>query len=386
MQAIYAATIIVVFIALGELISKTTRARVPTLFIAMIGMLIASSMGLIPTDIVAASGFAAFGAMILPSVMVHLGTMIPLSELKRQYKAILVAAGSLLVAALLIIGVATALFDFPTAVAGAAPMLGGLVSALVTVDGLTTAGYSSIVALPVIVMLFATLPGMPLTAFLLRRHARWLVSDEHAEVTAGQAGAASTTRAPKLKLPKWFMENNFLIISVLMVLGAGAYFVGNLTGISYTIWGLGVGFIATWLGVLPQRAMQQANGFSLAMIAIIAVVVAPILGTSLEALLSMMLVVVTIIVVGLVGLVVGGLIMSKLVKWRPAFAISVALTAVYGFPADFLITNEVAETVGKTPAQRQQLLDAMLPQMLIGGFTSVSAGSVVIASILVGTL
>ncbi len=386
MQAVYAATIIVAFIALGELLSKLSRARIPTLFIAMIGMLVAASLGLIPTDIVAASGFAAFGAVILPSVMVHLGTMIPLAELKRQYKAILVSAGSMLIAAVLIIGVITLIFNYSTAVASVAPMVGGLVSTLVTAEGLTKAGFTSLAALPVMVMLFATLPGMPLASFLLRRHARWLVTDEHSRLNAGSATAETATRQPLIKLPKWFMENGFLVIFVLMAIGAGAFFIGELTGVSYTIWGLVAGFLATWLGLLPQRAMQQANGFSLAMIAIIALVVAPVLGTSLDALFGMFGIVVIVIVIGLAGLVVGGLIMSKLVKWRPAFGISVALTAVFGFPADYLITNEVAETVGKTPEQKQQLLDAMLPQMLIGGFTSVSAGSIVIASILVSTL
>jgi hypothetical protein len=42
--------------------------------------------------------------------------------------------------------------------------------------------------------------------------------------------------------------------------------------------------------------------------------------------------------------------------------------------------------VGRTSEERDQLSDAMLPAMLVGGFTSVSAGSVVIASVLVSFL
>jgi hypothetical protein len=82
----------------------------------------------------------------------------------------------------------------------------------------------------------------------------------------------------------------------------------------------------------------------------------------------------------------GGFVATKLLKWQPTLGMSVALTAMYGFPADYLLTNEVARSVGRDDKEREQLTDAMLPAMLVGGFTSVSAGSVVIASVLVGFL
>lgn len=50
------------------------------------------------------------------------------------------------------------------------------------------------------------------------------------------------------------------------------------------------------------------------------------------------------------------------------------------------LTNEVARSVGRDEEEREKLLNAMLPPMLVGGFTSVSAGSVAIASVLVSFL
>ncbi|WP_460463062.1 hypothetical protein [Arthrobacter pigmenti] len=55
----------------------------------------------------------------------------------------------------------------------------------------------------------------------------------------------------------------------------------------------------------------------------------------------------------------------------------------YGFPADYLLTSEVARSVVRDNTERLQLSDAMLPAMLGGGFTSATSGSVVIASVLV---
>ena len=65
-----------------------------------------------------------------------------------------------------------------------------------------------------------------------------------------------------------------------------------------------------------------------------------------------------------------------------AFAIS--LTAFYGFPADYIITNEVINALSEDEKEREALTAHMLPPMLVGGFVSVTIVSVVLAGIFVG--
>ena len=81
-----------------------------------------------------------------------------------------------------------------------------------------------------------------------------------------------------------------------------------------------------------------------------------------------------------------GFIGSKIFKWDPAKGISVTLTAMYGFPGDYLICQEVSRSIGRTVEEEEAILNEILPPMLIGGFTSVTVGSVIIASILVQTI
>ena len=52
MTAIFAATILLAFIALGELISLWSKARVPALLIAMLGTFIAVQLNIIPDTII----------------------------------------------------------------------------------------------------------------------------------------------------------------------------------------------------------------------------------------------------------------------------------------------------------------------------------------------
>ena len=64
----------------------------------------------------------------------------------------------------------------------------------------------------------------------------------------------------------------------------------------------------------------------------------------------------------------------------------VALTALFGFPADYLLCQEVARSMGRTPAETKAIMDDIYTPMLIGGFTTVTLSSVVVASILVSTI
>ena len=122
------------------------------------------------------------------------------------------------------------------------------------------------------------------------------------------------------------------------------------------------------------------------MASVVAIVMAPLVAASLSDVLAALIPVAVILAVGAVGIMIGGAIATKLLKWKTTLGMSVALTAMYGFPADYLLTNEVVRSVGRTEEERDALREAMLPAMLVGGFTSVSAGSVVIASVLVSFL
>ena len=67
-----------------------------------------------------------------------------------------------------------------------------------------------------------------------------------------------------------------------------------------------------------------------------------------------------------------------------AFACS--LTALYGFPADYVITNEVVNTLTDDEKERAALSAHMMPSMLVAGFVTVTMVSVVIAGIFTGLI
>ena len=74
---------------------------------------------------------------------------------------------------------------------------------------------------------------------------------------------------------------------------------------------------------------------------------------------------------------------SKMPCWKVSFlmATATALTALYGFPPNAIITEATCTALAQTPEEKEFLMSKMFPPMIVGGFTTVTITSVVIAGI-----
>lgn len=390
MNVVFAATIVLAFIALGEIVSIWSRARVPALLVAMLGIFVVAKIGIIPDSIVDDSQLPIVYSVLVTPLLVHMGSLIPLPTMLKQWRSVVITVAGMLLAALLLWAVITPLFDFAHFVAGAGPLAGGIVATGLTTDGLKEHGMSSaLVVLPAMVLMLQSLPAMPLTNFLLRRFAIKLRDSGELTTLAEKLKAEEEAAAHKKKLvriPKQLQENELFMLFVVLVGATIATLISLPTHLPSSILGLVVGIVATALGLTPERVLERSSSFGIAMAGVIAIVMAPLVSASVKDVLAALLPVIVILVVGAIGILLGGLAATKLLRMRSGLGMSVALTAMYGFPADYLLTNEVARSVGRNDDERDALRSVMLPPMLVGGFTSVSAGSVVIASVLVSLL
>ncbi|MGX6451077.1 hypothetical protein [Brevibacterium paucivorans] len=390
MTAIFAATIILAFIALGELISLWSKARIPALLIAMLGTFIAVQLKIIPNTIIDDSFFPQIYAILVAPLLFHMGSLIPLKTMLAQWRSVVISIAGMIVAVGVIAVVVGPIFGFQYVVAGAGPLAGGIVSTGLTTDGLKAANVdSAIVVLPALVLMLQSLPSMPLTNLLLRKFAIKLrdsgdleeLARKHKEVEKKNGNGKKL-----ITLPDMLVDNELFVLFLILVGGSLATLLAMPTHIPSSIIALVLGVASTAIGLTPERSMEKSSSFGIAMASVVAIVMAPLVAASLSDVLAALLPVAVILAVGAVGIMIGGAIATKLLKWKTTLGMSVALTAMYGFPADYLLTNEVVRSVGRTDEEREALSEAMLPPMLVGGFTSVSAGSVVIASVLVSFL
>lgn len=161
---------------------------------------------------------------------------------------------------------------------------------------------------------------------------------------------------------------------------------GTVTPIHYTLWCLAIGVIGLKIGIFEPKTLEKANSFTMTMIGIIFVVIGTMAGVTPTQVLNNLPSVVLILIIGTFGIALGGFIMSKLLKWHPFKGMPVALTALFGFPADYILCEEVSRSIARNKKEEKAIFDELLAPMLIGGFTTVTVASVIIAGILVQTL
>ncbi|QQZ10136.1 hypothetical protein [Heyndrickxia vini] len=390
-EPVFAAMLILALVAVGEIISVLTRARVPMLLVAILGFLILVWTGIFPKNIVETSSFNGIGVLLTGPLVVHLGTLIPFSMMSKQYKAVIISLGGALIALVLVLPIITLLFGYETAVAGMGPIVGGIVAFLVTSAELKELGFESLVAIPALVLAIHKLFGMPVASIFLRKYALFLrdetdLLERHKQTAATIETTLKHSTTITMKKKKYeFNTANVLLFK--LFLGASiATVIGSVTGVSSTIWCLVIGVLGARVKFYDENIMDKAKASSIAILGTIFIVIASMSTVSLKQFLHFIPQILAIIVLGQIGIILGGYLFSKLTKWHPYKGMSLALTAMFGFPADYILCQEVSRSVGRTDEEQQILLNELSPPMLIAGFTTVTVASVIIASILVKTL
>lgn len=129
--------------------------------------------------------------------------------------------------------------------------------------------------------------------------------------------------------------------------------------------------------------LQKANGFGFAIVALMLFIFDGLKQATPSMMLQILYPLVGCIVIGVVGMYIFSFIAGKFLKVSKEMAFAVSLTALYGFPADYIITNEVINSLTTDEKEKEILTSQMLPPMLVGGFITVTIVSVILAGIFV---
>ncbi|MGO3307878.1 MAG: hypothetical protein ACTIL6_00020, partial [Brevibacterium aurantiacum] len=249
MEGIYAAAIVLGFIAVGELVSIWSKARVPSLLVAMLGIFIFAKIGIVPETVIDDSMLVQVYTILVAPLLFHMGTLIPLRVMLKQWRSVVIALSGMAVAVGLIFLIIAPIFGFETSVAGSGPLAGGIVATSLTTEGLTASGAASaIIVLPALVLMLQSLPSMPMTNFLLRRYAKNLRdSGELHELAAAhhEDEAEAATKKKLVTLPAFLVDNQLFMLFLILVGGSIATLLAVPTHIPSSILALILGIAAT---------------------------------------------------------------------------------------------------------------------------------------------
>ena len=395
---IQCAVVILIIFIIGEIASTQTKAFVPSVFVAAVLFLLGFWSGAIPTDIIDVSGFSALGISAMLCIVVHMGTMLSPRELLENWKTVVISLASLcgLVGFLMIIG--SNLLDWNTVIVSIPPLAGGMTAAIIMQGGAAELGLETLAVLAIVIYVVQGFVGYPLTAIMLKREAKRLMAQFDgqrdnwiaAKEKGGSAGDSKSSVSSKRLIPpvpKKFRSIYMALFGVYLTVWSSSR-LEMLTGgaVSRYVFCLVLGVVFCQVGLLEKNCLNETQSYGIFQTRAMAMVFAGLSSATPEMFKMIIGPLIAILVIGVAGLFIFAIIAGKILhySWEMSFAVS--LNALYGFPPNMIITNEVINSVTEDQDVKDYLTEHMMSKMLIGGFTSVTVTSTLLAGVFINLL
>ena len=389
---------------IGEVVSTLTKAWVPSVFVTAIVMLI-GYWTVFPTEMITDSQLIPFGSTVgIYLCLTHMGTVISIQQLIDQWKTVVVCLAGLAGMCLLCLGVCPLIMDRAYVISGLPPLTGGIIAAVTMQTAAAEKGLADAALFAIAMYCVQGFAGYPLTAACLQLEGKKMLKayrsgDVKAVAVSNKVdevnGKLETAAAPKKTLipplgAKW--NSNAAIFIRLGIVGWLATQAGNVVipvinmKISGAVWALIFSVIATTIGFLEEDSLNKAHSYGIVMFALMMYVFDGLKTATPEMLAGVILPMIILIIVGVFGMGVLCFIISKVLKMPFLLAFATALTALYGFPPNAIITESVCTALSETSEEKEYLMSQMFPPMIVGGFTTVTITSVIIAGLFTNLL
>lgn len=386
--------VLMAFLAFGEFVSVKTKAIIPSILIFLIFLLVSVWSGILPTNVIDLAGFSdSLTEVIMVVIVVNMGSSISVDFLKKQWRTVVIGVGAIIGIGVVIIPVGSLIYDWDTAVVAAPPIAGGFVAAFEMSKAALAKGLPHYSTIALLLLALQEFPVYFILPTLLKKETlRRLEGFRKGEYKALVKEEEKEKKRLIPPIPSKYMDTSTYLF-LLGIIGAFAVvsstfsgYIFNAIGISFkispTIFALLYGVIEGEIGLIERKSLQAANTFGFFVVASLVGVMGGLINSSVDEILALIVPLVVLIGLGIIGMALGGIIVGRILKvnWQLSFAI--ALNCLVGFPVNFLLTMEAINVLAKTDEEKDYLSDTLIPTMLVGGFTTVTLGSVLFAGIL----
>jgi hypothetical protein len=378
--------------AIGDYVSSKSKAMLPMLFVSGF-LLLLGFWTILPSTLLEDTGLFPVSALLAPMFVVHLGTMLNLEEMKKEYKTVVIALGAVVAISLLLFFVGSGMIGQQYAASAAGPISGGLVAVLIVQETAGSLGLDDIAIFVTILFVLQLFIGLPIAATCLSREAR--IEIEGYRNRGGEATNIDTD-ALAASEPRWRLfpatpvdlQTPFILLMKLLVITWLAIFLADLMGgvINKFVVALILGILFKELGLLEIKILEKANGAGLTLFLLFLLVYWYLPKATPESLLSLVYPIVVGFVLGIIAVAFTALGMSILFGYSWRLCMAIGISCMFGFPGTYIIPEEVAKAHGKTEEERAYLLGMFLPKMLVAGFVTVSIASAFVSGFMVKLL
>ncbi len=374
----------------SETISSLTKGKVPGLFLMTVITLI-GYWTILPLDVVPVSGMVAVKDITMMIILIHMGTLLEIDQLKREWRTVVTALAA--VAGVVLVFLILGRFVLPSAnmaITAIAPLAGGMIAAILMSQALTNIGQTDLAVWPILLITLQGFIGMPVVAYMLRGEASDLAKKLRGgqEILShkGEAQAVAKTKwidkvPQKFRTPAFY----FLILAILYVLNITLYnnVIVNIPYVKLvldkSIVSLIIGVVLGNLGILDKGVMTKTNSEGILNLSFYAFIMTFLVGAKVETIKALIVPLLIAFVLATAAIAILSVLVGKRIGYSARLSMAVGFNCFLGFPLNYLITKEAAMAVSESVEEEEKIFDALLPTMLIAGFVCVTIVSVLVA-------
>ena len=186
--------------AIGDFVAYKTKAIASMLFVSGLIFLFGFWYGL-PKTIFEDAGLVKIGIYVIPMLLVYMGTMMKLRDLRNEWKTVTIA-----LAAIVAVGVALLVLGGPIigkqyGIVAAGPISGGVVATIIMSEGATAKGMTELSVFATLLLVLQNFVGLPIASWCLSREGkRQLAVFKSGDAHKGGAAAKSDPEQPTWRI------------------------------------------------------------------------------------------------------------------------------------------------------------------------------------------
>ncbi|RQW67343.1 hypothetical protein DUK53_06185 [Listeria sp. SHR_NRA_18] len=382
MNPVTAFTIIMLIWAISDFVSKKTKSLISSLLVASIIFLVGFKTNIFPEDLLSSSSLLALGQTVVGFIIVHIGTMISLDELKKQWRTVVIGVAAVLGIAAFLFLIGSFFLDENFVIAAIGAISGGTISVIIVQESALASGLLLVAVFPVLIAAFQGLIGFPLTSLILRKEANRIKGEYRAGNIQTEKAEVHHDEA-KTMMPKALQTTAGTLFVVGVVVMLSIYIDTITNGVLNTfVVALLFGIALRAFGVIKPNILSGIDAYGLMMLSILIIIFGPLATSSVDDLVALIGPLCIAFAIGVSGSVVFSAVMGKILGYSVSMSIAIGLTTLYGFPGTMILSQEAARSVGENEQEIAAIEGQILPKMIIAGFSAVTITSVVLTSIL----
>ncbi|MDR1732069.1 MAG: hypothetical protein LBR61_08245 [Synergistaceae bacterium] len=383
--------VVAIVYAIGDYASAKTKAIFSMIFVSGIIFLVAFWFGL-PQDIFQRTSLIQFTVVVAPILLVHMGTLMKVKTLIHEWKTVTIAFLGLVGLSIGLYYVASPVIGNVQALTAAGPISGGIVATMIIQQVLEAENLPHLVVFASVLLVIQNFVGLPVASFCLKHEGRRLVKNyREGKVSSADSAGEADPDVPAYRLfpatPK-LLQTNFILLAKNCVVGYLAVWLSErfalMAGIHIDrlILSLILGIAFYELGFLEHDILTKANSAGLGMFFCLVPIWTGLSRATPAMVRELIFPTVLCFGIAIVCLAITSLILGLILRYSWFISMAISVTCLFGFPATFFIAQEVSSALSETDEEQKYMMSQLLPKMMIGGFTTVTIGSTVLAGYL----